>query len=188
MTEPIERKRAERDYSKGIIYKLCCNDLTVKEIYVGSTTNFKERKTKHKHSCTNLKRKAYNLKVYQYIRSNGGWDNWDMILVENYNATDKHHLGARERYWLEELKATLNGQVPSRSDKEYRQENRNKLNEIAKKYYEDNKTKQKEKFSCECGGKYTYIHKAHHLKTQRHLKQIALLHSSEPTSTTEVLS
>ena len=203
MTEPIERKRAERDYSKGIIYKLCCNDLNVKEIYIGSTTNFKNRKRSHKSDCNNKKSKIYNLRVYQYIRSNGDWDNWSMILFENYNATDQRHLEARERYWIETLNTTLNCRVPLRSHKEYVQDNTDKIKEYGKEYYiqnrehtiekakknrEINKDKLKEKIKCECGIEYTFSNKARHIKSQRHIKQITLLHSSEPTSTTENLS
>jgi predicted GIY-YIG superfamily endonuclease len=36
------------DYSKGFIYKLCCLDVNIKEIYIGSSTNFKQRKRHHK--------------------------------------------------------------------------------------------------------------------------------------------
>jgi len=36
------------DYSKGLIYKLVCRDVTVKDAYVGSTTNFDQRKGGHK--------------------------------------------------------------------------------------------------------------------------------------------
>ena len=32
------------DYQKVIIYKLVCNDLTIKDLYVGHTTNFINRK------------------------------------------------------------------------------------------------------------------------------------------------
>jgi hypothetical protein len=32
------------DYSKSIIYKIVCKDLDVKDCYVGSTTNFTNRK------------------------------------------------------------------------------------------------------------------------------------------------
>ena len=31
------------DYSKNIIYKMVCNDLNVKDVYVGHTTNFINR-------------------------------------------------------------------------------------------------------------------------------------------------
>jgi hypothetical protein len=32
------------DYSKTVIYKIVCNDLDVKDIYIGSTTEFTKRK------------------------------------------------------------------------------------------------------------------------------------------------
>ena len=105
-------RNSERDYSKSIIYKLSCNDLKVTEIYVGSTTNFKNRKNQHKSVCITEKHKHYNFRVYQFIRANGGWDNWNMVLVENYDAPNKLSLHARERYWLETLKATLNCNTP----------------------------------------------------------------------------
>ena len=72
------------DYSKTIIYKICCNDLNVKEIYVGSTCNFIKRKSKHKDSCNNIKSKQYNYKLYQFIRDNQGWENFSMIEIEKY--------------------------------------------------------------------------------------------------------
>ncbi len=40
--------RNEIDYSKTIIYKIVCNDLTITDCYVGSTTDFKTRKAAHK--------------------------------------------------------------------------------------------------------------------------------------------
>ena len=63
------------DYSKGFIYKLCCLDVNVKHIYIGSSTNFKERKKHHKVCCNNEKQKTYNSYKYKFIRDNGGWDN-----------------------------------------------------------------------------------------------------------------
>jgi hypothetical protein len=56
------------NYSKGLIYKLCCNDPTVKDVYVGSTTNFSRRKAQHKFSCINENKKGYNFPVYKFIR------------------------------------------------------------------------------------------------------------------------
>ena len=42
-------------YSESSIYKLCCKDPTITGMYyVGSTTNFRQRKRQHKHSCTEL--------------------------------------------------------------------------------------------------------------------------------------
>lgn len=59
------------DYSKASIYKLVCNDITVKEIYVGSTTDFTNRKCNHKSSCTNSSNKNHHYRVYKFIRDNG---------------------------------------------------------------------------------------------------------------------
>ena len=64
------------DYVKTIIYKICCNDETIKECYVGHTTNFKQRKIEHKFACCNENSKSYNCKVYSFIRDNGGFNNW----------------------------------------------------------------------------------------------------------------
>ena len=50
------------DYSKTVIYKIVCNDLEVKDIYVGSTSNFRNRKNKHKIKCNNEKTKHTILK------------------------------------------------------------------------------------------------------------------------------
>ena len=61
------------DYTTACIYKICCKDLSVKEVYVGSTTNLIQRRGCHKSCCTNQKGKAYNFPVYQFIRENGGW-------------------------------------------------------------------------------------------------------------------
>ena len=110
------------NYSQSSIYKLCCNDAAVTDVYVGSTTNFTKRKCAHKSTCNNINADRYNYYVYQFIRDNGGWDNWSIILVEAYNTTSKRELELRERYWLETLGATLNKRVPTRTEKEYREE------------------------------------------------------------------
>ena len=70
------------DYSQNVIYKIVCNDLNVKDCYVGHTIQFRERKASHKSKCNNEKNKLYNLNIYQIIRENGGWSNWSMIEIE----------------------------------------------------------------------------------------------------------
>jgi DNA-binding transcriptional MocR family regulator len=135
------------DYSKSSIYKLCCNDTAITDVYIGSTTAFSKRKYTHKSSCTRTTSSQYNYYVYQFIRANGGWDNWSMILVEDYNASTKRNLELRERYWLETLKATLNKQLPTRAPQEYYQEyckeNKEKIKLVRKEYDKENKEKMK---------------------------------------------
>ena len=142
------------DYSKCVIYKLCCKNLDVKDIYVGSTCNFTRRKNRHKTDSSNL-----NSKVYKFIRDNGGFQNWDMVMVEEYPCENKMQKVKRERHWYEELKATLNTNHPSSSKKEtgeryyknnkekikeYKKNNSEKVKEYKKEYREKNKEKIKQ--------------------------------------------
>ena len=85
--------KVKADYSNTIIYKLCCNDPSITEIYIGHTTNFIQRKHNHHSSCCNKNLKNYNIYVYQIIRNNGGWDNWSMLKIEHYNCNNNcyHH-------------------------------------------------------------------------------------------------
>jgi hypothetical protein len=132
------------DYSKTIIYKLCCKNLDVKDIYIGSTCNFTRRKNGHKTDCHNQNYKKYNTKVYKFIRENGGFDNWEMIMVEEYPCDNKLQKVKRERYWCEELKSTLNTEVPGRDIKEWYQDNREKISKREKEYQKNNAEKIKE--------------------------------------------
>ena len=104
--------KIEIDYSNTIIYKITCKDSNIKDVYVGHTTNFVQRKHAHKQSCINEKSTNYNCKLYQVIRNNGGWDNWSMIEIEKYPCNDGNEARARERYWCETLNATLNDRMP----------------------------------------------------------------------------
>ena len=179
-----------KDYSKGLIYKMCCKDTTIKEIYVGSTTNFTQRKREHKSCCNKENNKKYNFKVYQFIRANGGWFNWNMVLIEFYPCETELELGRRENYFMIELQSSLNSiksNIYQNSQeqrkqyyqeikehiaeyyKEYRENNKEKITEMSKKYREKNKAKILEKITCECGGKYTHNHKARHEKSAKHL-------------------
>src|SRR5689334_2203167 len=112
------------DYSKALIYKLVCNDLEIKECYVGSTTDFTNRKWDHKTRCTNENGHGYNYRVYQFIRNNGGFDNWTMVQVESYPCETVLELRARERHWIEQLQATLNCKIPTHTKQEYAAENK----------------------------------------------------------------
>jgi hypothetical protein len=106
------------NYEKGIIYKICCNDVNITECYVGSTCSFRARKCAHKGNCNNTNGTKYNYNVYKFIRDNGGWDNWTMVQIEQYEAKDRRDLHSRERYHFEQLTATLNNNVPNQSSKE----------------------------------------------------------------------
>ena len=97
------------DYSNTIIYKIFCKDTNIKDIYVGHTTNFTKRKYGHKISCSNISNKT---KIYETIRNNGGWENWDMVEIAKYNCKDSTEARIKEQEHYEELKATMNSCPP----------------------------------------------------------------------------
>ncbi len=127
------------DYSNSSIYKICCRDTDITDCYVGSTTNFRTRKSQHKFRCNNEHDKNGHIKVYQFIRQHGGWENWDMILIEKVNVNDNYELRKEERKWIEELNSTLNCKLPTRTKRQWEIDNKDKIKEQKKEYYENNK-------------------------------------------------
>jgi len=129
-------------YENGVIYKLKHNlDYDDENIYIGSTTNFKNRKYAHKEGCNNENNRCHNFPVYQYIRDNGGWDQFIMIPIEPYSCNDKKELEIKERFYIDLLRPTLNKKIPTRTNKEYYQDNRDKLIEYQKEYKQNNSDK-----------------------------------------------
>lgn len=121
------------NYDNACIYKIVCNDLNIKDCYVGSTTNFIKRKYTHKFSCNNK-----NSNVYNFINNNGGWSNWSMILVDNnLKVNNNLELRKKEREYIESLNATLNIYRPMITLEEKKQQN----DILKKKHYENNKDK-----------------------------------------------
>jgi hypothetical protein len=153
--------KVQADYSKTIIYKLCCDDTLITDIYIGHTTNFIQRKNQHKNCCNNINFNSY---VYQFIREHGGWANWSMIQIEEQNCKNKREAESIEHYWTEQLHSTLNSNKPyamctedpqlykhcwyeEKKDcilekkKEHYQENKDTILQKIKHYNEDNKEK-----------------------------------------------
>lgn len=157
-------------YENSLVYKLCCNDPEITDIYIGSTCNFRARKCSHKSHCNNQNSKIYNQYVYRFIRENGGWNNWSMVMIKKYpEVKDIYELHHKERKWMRKLKATLNKQVPGillkigkkeyskQYSKQYWEQNIDKLNENAR-----------EKIQCDCGCMINRSNITRHNKTQKH--------------------
>lgn len=177
------------NYQNAVIYKIVPNDLNNESCYIGSTTNFNKRKSDHK---DNLKAEnKANYPIYKCIRENGGWNAWDMILIENYPCNNKNELHARERHFIEELKSNLNKVIPTRTLQEYNIDNKERLNKISREYHEKHKDVQNQKnknnyeknkvqvrakmnevIICECGKNYTYGNRHRHWKSKIHLARI----------------
>ena len=133
-------------YENSIIYKLKHNeDYDEINIYIGSTTNFKHRKNQHKNACNKANLKFYNMSLYKFIRENGGWNEWVMIPIEEYGCNSKNELEMRERYHIDLLRPVLNKVIPTRTHKEYYQDNKEIIAKKKKNHYENNKEKIAEK-------------------------------------------
>lgn len=124
-------------------YRIICCDPNITDCYVGSTVNFNRRKRHHKGDCNNPKSYKYNIKLYQFIRENLGWDNWKMIEIETASF-DKTNALIRERYWVEFFKATLNTCIPSRTQTEWIIEHKEEIKEYNANWYIENKEEIKE--------------------------------------------
>lgn len=160
------------NYDNSVIYKICCKDEAITDVYVGSTVNPKNRKHSHKSICNNKDSEKYNFPVYRYIRDHGGWDNWQFVLLEKFPCKDKQELSIRERYWFEMLGARLNSFYPQRSKKEYDRTTK-------KEYYarpevkERQKERHKQTYTClPCNKVLTKGSKWYHERTNKHLQNL----------------
>ena len=83
------------DYSNCVMYRLVCKDLNVTDCYVGHTTNhFKLKKRSSKHRTDYKIHKK--IRVYKFIRENGGLENWDVIEIEKFPCTSFSHFGSNQ--------------------------------------------------------------------------------------------
>jgi hypothetical protein len=124
-------------YQNGKIYKITGNGLT----YYGSTCDSLENRLRqHKYSLVgyNKRQKGY-CTSYEVITD----ENCIIELVEEFPCETKKDLGKREKHYIKNNEC-VNKALPTRSDAEYYQDNKEKLNENMRKYYEQNKKKIRE--------------------------------------------
>ena len=152
------------DYSKCCIYKICCKDANIKDEYIGHTTDIIRRKSQHKNVCNNSNSKDYISYIYQFIRANGGFENWDFIVIEEYPCENVFQAKLRERYWIENSNSTLNRCIPTRTIKEYQQNSDEYKNYVSKR--------KEGKIICECGIELKRWSYPKHLKSTFHINFI----------------
>ena len=127
-----------KDYSNGKIYKLVSDETD--KIYIGSTCSLlRKRLTGHKEDYKRHKiGKQHYISSYALVK----YDDVEIILLEKYPCESKEELLARERYWIEKKKKIcVNKRIPTRTMKEYYEENKQQIKEQMKEYYEANKEK-----------------------------------------------
>ena len=112
-------------YQNGKIYKLICSETG--DIYIGSTTQtLKDRLSGHKtpsNTCTSK-----------------GFINPIIVLIKDFPCNTREELEAEERVFVKEVNC-VNKQIPGRTNREYRLDNKDRL----KEYRLDNKDKIKQR-------------------------------------------
>lgn len=178
-------------YKKGKLYKLV-NDEDG-EVYVGATTRpLSTRFRQHRNDS-----KRYT-KQHVYVHLNNiGWDKIHIVLIENFPCCSIYELKSRERYWIEQLKPTLNSVIPTRTHKEsyshrlqynkeqvlaqrrkdrrlYRERHREKYRALAR----ENAKIRTAKIICKCGSVVSRGQMNAHCKTKLHRKRLQVAETS----------
>jgi hypothetical protein len=145
-------------------YQIVPKDKSIDLKYNGQTTDFERRKYQHTRSCVNPNHKTYNYKIYQKIREQGGFDNFEFVILEIHLVNDMSEARIREQYWYNLLESNMNGCNPLQTSKEwlkkYRQTN---------KYKEYNKIYHRQKITCECGLIISRGSTLFHKKSKKHI-------------------
>ena len=143
--------------------------------YYGSTTQtLAQRLTQHKSKVKSGK----NIKSKEILKYNDA----KILLVELYPCNSKTELEAKEAEYIRH-NYCVNKCIPQRTQKEYREDNKeqicivkkicynnkkDKYKKMSCDYYEKNKEYINKKCLCDCGKEYSYIHYKRHEKSQQH--------------------
>jgi len=164
------------NYENGKIYKLVGTGTT--SIYIGSTCKtLNHRLWHHNHTNKNSKqRQSTAAQLYQQSPCAS------IELIEDYPCTTKEMLLARERYWIEKLKAegvrVVNCQVPRALLTE--DEMRSRRNEIRR-----NATSKL--YQCPCGSIIRLVQKEEHLATKLHANKLKRLEDDASGNTIQLV-
>lgn len=148
------------------VYCISCKNSNIKEVYIGSTRNLKNRMYQHKQKSKNFP----NRKIYKFINSNGGWNNWEYKICKVLKKTEDGCFF--ERQFIDNSENTLNIVMPYLSENErlnyyknYRENNKEKFQIYKKKY-------RQKMFICECGSNICFNNRSTHFKTKKHINFI----------------
>lgn len=157
----------QNPYANTVIYKIVCNDSSIKEGYIGHSTDFEQRKIEHKSYTSNENGEKYNLKLYSSIRANGRWDNYSMLIVENYLCNNKNEARVKEQEYYEILNSDLNSRRPY--GEAVRVRDKLKQKEIYKNIKDKINEIRRQKYNCECGIIISNSSKSRHFNSSIHI-------------------
>jgi hypothetical protein len=174
--------RPRERYSDAVIYKIHSLDPAITDFYVGSSTNMTKRRYEHKkrslQTSDSSAERGHNALLYKHIRANGGWEGWDMVLVEHYPCDNRTALEIRERHWIETLGATLNKNKPAGSavasgQSGYSKHITHRARQHSRETRERAKVRARERVECECGVMVPRCNYARHCRSAKHIAAVA---------------
>jgi ribosome-interacting GTPase 1 len=186
------------NYNNGKIYKIESINVEDSDIYIGSTTKklLSMRMSHHRSTYKKYKISGFKSITSYKIFNKYGLDNCIITLLENVNAKSKDELFTREAYYIRTLKC-VNKVIPNRTQKQYRDDNKENLQDYRKNYRIDNKDKifdymkeylieykeinkiklsiqRSQKIFCDCCNiEFNITNKARHNKSKIHLEKIS---------------
>jgi hypothetical protein len=127
------------DYHNGKIYAIRSHQ--TEDIYIGSTTTkLSKRLYGHKSNFKKWKNGKYHyVTSFELMK----YDDCYIELLQGYSCDSKMELHKREGEFIRSMDC-VNKRIAGRTDKEYRDDNKDKKKDYDKEYYEDNKDKKKE--------------------------------------------
>ena len=146
--------------------------------YIGSTTKtLKDRWSSHRvHFRKWLREDTGELSIFKYFKEYG-FSSFEIVEIKRVIICDWQHLLAHEQLAINKNKCV--NKLPC-FNPVWRQNKIDKYNE----YYAANRDQilayQNEKFTCECGGKYTRSNKNIHLETKKHKKFVDCPKANQP--------
>lgn len=148
----------ENKYKNGKIYKIVCNIKS--ETYYGSTIQtLRKRLIQHK---TNKKIKC----VSRNIIDRG---DYKMELIKDYPCNSRYELEEEEKKYIIENEC-INVKIPHRTQKEYKEDNKDKIKQYWNDVKEEYNNKKAEKITCECGAVIRRDSLTKHIKSFKHEK------------------
>lgn len=92
------------DYSKTLIIKIVSKDLKKKDFFLDYCQGLQNKLVSLKKQCNNEKHKNYNSSMNKFIRDNGGFSNFNVVIIEEYKECEnKSQAIMRLRYWYDKL-------------------------------------------------------------------------------------
>ena len=111
------------NYSNTLIYKIACKDHSVPDFYLGySTFSLAHVSKMFQVRCKH----DNNWPVCEFVRQNGGFENWFFERLDSKPCTTSLEARTELRRHFDASPPSLNKQLPTRTTKEYAQEDKNK--------------------------------------------------------------